>query len=136
MVQEREAFPDSPEKTFVLACQEAWRRRMGQIGEKAKREGSSFPDQVSREFERLRVAFSRCKNAASMREVITDFWARGGAPLKALQDGWRDVLAMLNEKEWRKAKDLALLALASYKPATKEESEVLELIDPEKEGGK
>ena len=136
MVQNREAYPDGPEKTFVLACQEAWRRRMGQIGEKAKREGSSFPDQVSREFERLRVAFSRCKNAASMREVITDFWARGGAPLKALQDGWRDILTMLNEKEWRKAKDLALLALASYKPATKEESEVLELIDPEKEGGK
>ena len=138
MVQDKGAFPEGPERTFVMACHEAWRRRMGQIGEKAKREGSSFQDQIRREFERLRVVFSRCKNAASLREAVTDFWARGGGSIKPLQDGWRDVLSMLSEKDWRKAKDLVLLALASYQPATKEESEALEPQEVlgKEEGGK
>lgn len=127
MVEDKEALPGKSERTFVLACHEAWRRRMGQLSEKARRERSSFSDLVSREFERLRVSFSRCKNAASLREVVTDFWARGGAPLKPLQEGWRDVLILLDEKNWKKAKDLVLLALASYKPATKEEAEALDV---------
>jgi CRISPR-associated protein Cas8a1/Csx13 len=107
---------------------------MAQIGEKARRERSSFQDQVNREFTRLRVAFSRSKNAASLREVVTDFWARGG-PTKPLQTGWRDVLGLLDEKNWRKAKDLALLALASYRPETKDEAEALETSEAnDKEG--
>ena len=135
MVEDKAAFREGPERTFVLACHEAWRRRMGQISEKAKREGSSFSDQIRREFEKLRVAFSRCKNAASLREVVTDFWARSGGPISVLQDGWRDVLGLMDEKNWRKGKDLVLLSLASYKPATKEESKVLEAPHtPEKKG--
>jgi len=125
MVEDQEVLREGPERAFVLACHEAWRRRMAQIGEKARRERSSFQDQVNREFTRLRVAFSRSKNAASLREVVADFWARGG-PTKPLQAGWRDVLDLLDERNWRKAKDLALLALASYKPETKEEAEALE----------
>lgn len=136
MVEHPTAFPEGPERTFVAACHEAWRRRMAQIGEKARREGSSFPDQVKREFTKVRTAFARCKNAASLREAVTDFWARGGGPLRPLQDeGWKTALAMLSEKEWRKAKDLVLLALASYKPATKEEAQALQSQEtPQTEG--
>jgi len=127
MVEDKTLLPEGPERTFVLACHEAWRRRMAQIGEKAKREGSSFRDQVNREFVRLRTTFARCKNAAATREAITDFWARAGGPLEALQGpGWQAILPLFGEKQWRKAKDLALLALASYKPATSEEAEALE----------
>lgn len=125
MVENQEAFPDGPEKTFVLACQEAWRRRLGQISEKARREHSSFEDQASREFTRTTMAFSRCKNATSLREAVIDFWARGGGSLRSLQGGWHDVLSLIDEKSWRKGRDLALLALASYKPATKEEAKAL-----------
>lgn len=130
MVENHETFPEGPETTFVLACHEAWRRRMGKISGKTQREGSSFGDQVSREFERLRVSFSRCKNAASLREAVTDFWARGGGPLKPLQEGWKDILTLMNEKNWRKSKDLALLALASYKSATKDEAVALGEHEP------
>jgi len=127
MVEDKTLLPEGPERTFVLACHEAWRRRMAQIGEKAKREGSSFRDQVNREFVRLRTTFARCKNAAATREAITDFWARAGGPLEALQGpGWQAILPLFGEKQWRKAKDLALLALASYRPATSEEAEALE----------
>lgn len=135
MVKDKAAFPDGPERTFVQACHEAWRRRMAQISEKAGREGSSFRDQVNRESIRLRTAFCRCKNATTLREVVTDFWARGGC-LPALQDGWKDVLPLLDERNWRKGKDLALLALASYKPVGKVEREVLAVGESsETEGG-
>jgi CRISPR-associated protein Cas8a1/Csx13 len=116
----------APERTFVEACHAAWRRRMAQIGDKARREGSSFHDQVQREYLRLYTLFTRCKNAGTLREAVTAFWARGGGPLAPLQDGWHDVLALMDERNWPKAKDLALLALASYKAASKDEAEALE----------
>ncbi len=65
MVDDAMVMPEGPEKIIVDACHEAWRRRMGKIGEKARREGSSFRDQVKREFEKTRVDFARCKNAAA-----------------------------------------------------------------------
>ena len=124
MVQEAR-FDEERDRIFVQACHEAWRRRMGQLGERAKREGASFSDLVRREFERIRVGFARCKNAATLRETITDFWARAGGPLPGLTSGWKEVLPLMDEKNWRKAKDLALLALTSYRPASKEEEEAL-----------
>jgi CRISPR-associated protein Cas8a1/Csx13 len=136
MVEEA-AFDDKRERTFVRACHEAWRRRMGQIGERARREGASFPDLVSREFERIRIGFARCKNAATLRETVTDFWARAGGPLPALQVSWQGILPLLGDKNWRQAKDLALLALASYQPASREEAEALASSDVEDtKGGK
>jgi len=139
MVQSKEALPLGPERTFVLTCHEAWRRRLGQLGERARREGTPFRELARREFERLRVAFSRCKNAATLRETVTDFWARSGSSLRELQDGWREVLTLMDEQNWRKGRDLALLALASYRPATKEEKEAIapeSTVDDEEEESK
>jgi CRISPR-associated protein Cas8a1/Csx13 len=107
-------FDDERDRVFVRACHEAWRRRLGQLGERAKRESTSFEDLASREFERLRVGFARCKNAATLREAVTSFWARAGGALPELAARWESVLPLLDEMNWRKAKDLALLALASY----------------------
>jgi CRISPR-associated protein Cas8a1/Csx13 len=135
MIADKTTFPEGPERTFVLACHEAWRRRMGQIGDKARREGSSFHDQVQREFVRMRTSFARCKNATTLREAVTDFWARAGGPIAPLQQGWSDVLMLMDERNWRKAKDLALLALASYKPASKDEASALEAEPRDTEKG-
>lgn len=118
------SFDDERERVFIRACHEAWRRRMGQIGERARREGASFRDLVRREFERIRVGFSRCKNAATLRETVTDFWSRAGGPIPDLASGWKEILPLLDESNWRKARDLALLALASYLPSTEEEREL------------
>jgi CRISPR-associated protein Cas8a1/Csx13 len=125
MVTDEATLPDSPERVFVGACHEAWRRRMAQIGDKARRENSNFTKQVQREFIRLRSAFSRSKNAVAIREVVTDFWVRGG-PNSVLQDRWADVLKLFTPENWKSARDLALLALASYKAATPVEQAALE----------
>lgn len=115
-------FDEVRERTFIAACHEAWRRRLGKLGERSRRENASFPALVNREQEKLRVALSRCKNAATLRETVVDFWSRAGS-IKELHDHWQEVLGLLDEKNWRKGKDLALLALASYKPASKDEEE-------------
>jgi hypothetical protein len=61
--------------------------------------------------------------------VVTHFWARAGGSLAPLQASWTAVLPLLDEQHWRRAKDLALLALASYKPVTQEEMEALTAAD-------
>lgn len=112
-----------PERIFVRACHEAWRRRLGKLAERAAREHLSFRDLASREFDRTRVSFTRCKSAPMLRQAVTDFWARGGHQ-PALQDGWADILPFLG-KRWSEGKDLALLAMASYAPASKDEARAL-----------
>lgn len=115
-------FDEARERTFIAACHEAWRRRLGKLGERSRRENAPFPALVNREQEKLRVALSRCKNATTLRETVVDFWSRAGS-IKELHDHWQEVLALLDDKNWRKGKDLALLALASYKPASKGEED-------------
>ena len=117
-----QAITDDGEQIFVRACHEAWRRRLGQLGERARRERASFTDLARREYERQRVGFSRCKNAAALRETVTDFWARAGGSVPGLAGGWTKILPLLSEEKWRAARDLALLALASYQPANREEA--------------
>ena len=122
MVSDKQTTPDGTDRTFILACQEALRRYMGQ---KFARPGKA---DWGSEFEKVRVGIARCKNAQTLRETITDFWARGGplhqgdkSLLKSEGLWWQQVLPLFNEQNWRRAKDLALLALASY-PGGKEEA--------------
>ena len=102
------------ERNYVLACQEAWRRRMGQLGERAKKENADFNTLANREQERLRSAISKCRNATSLRQVMIDFWSRGSMN-RVLENNWLEVAKMFNNVDWRKGRDLALLALVSYK---------------------
>jgi CRISPR-associated protein Cas8a1/Csx13 len=111
---------DQSERVFVQACHEAWRARFRQLFDReCERLGvPSLPEGemrqlVRRERERFRSAITRCKNAAAVREVITDFWARSGT-LPALRQHWTEVLPLLSGQHWRAARDLALLALVSY----------------------
>lgn len=113
MVTDEQTMGSGPEARLVRACHEAWRRRLGELGERAKSQGSDFNSLVQGEYERTRISFARCKNAAMLRQTLTDFWSRAGT-LPALQEGWAEVLPLLTER-WREGRDLALLALASYR---------------------
>lgn len=115
------------ERLFISTCHEAWRRQLGRLGERARRENALFSTLVNREAEKLRMSFARCRNAKDLRETVVDFWARSG-PVKTLQESWHDILPLFDENSWRTAKDLALLALASYKPENRDEEEALSAI--------
>jgi CRISPR-associated protein Cas8a1/Csx13 len=113
MVNSQNSQLADAERIFVEACQEAWRRKLGMIGERARQENRDFNDLVRKEFLLKRLAFSKCKNAQSLREAVTSFWAEAGSPISSLQAGWKDVITLL-DSDWRAARDLVLLALASY----------------------
>jgi CRISPR-associated protein Cas8a1/Csx13 len=121
------SYEHEMERLFIAACHEAWRRQLGKLGERARRENILFSTIVGRESEKLRMSFSRCRNARDLRETVVDFWARSGS-VKTLKESWSEILPMFDEHNWRTAKDLALLALASYKPANSEEEAALDTI--------
>jgi CRISPR-associated protein Cas8a1/Csx13 len=133
---ENASYDDANERVFIDVCHESWRRRLGKLGKRATTENTSFSSLVKKEAEKLRTSLARSKNADTLRETVVDFWARAGANEKLQGEGLISLLPLFNEKNWRKTRDLALLALISYKPQTPEEAEVLTIataIDEEGE---
>ena len=102
---------DEREKQFVRACHEAIYYTYGQLAARTKAGEDPNFDKVT---VRIRTGLGRCKNAASFREFITDFWSRAGK-LPTLKNHWQDLMGfVMQESQWKKSRDLALLALASY----------------------
>lgn len=128
-----QAEMDPRERWFVEACHEAIRFTYGRLAERTKDRGELA--NFDRENVRIRTGLTRCKNAETFREFITDFWSRAGR-LPTLQEHWDELMAfVMDPKQWRKARDLALVALASYKSKEKEDipisSPELEDLDEE-----
>lgn len=122
---EKASFENESERLFIKVCHESWRRRLGKLGQRATRENASFSSLVTKESEKLRTSLARCKNAETLRETVVDFWSRGGAQELLRGSGLNQILPLFEEKNWKKARDLALLALISYKPETLEEENAL-----------
>jgi CRISPR-associated protein Cas8a1/Csx13 len=114
-------WSEESERWFVEACHEAWRNRLGELGDRARREGADFTALVQRERERLRASFARCRSPQTVRKEVTDFWARGGR-LRTVQQHWRDLLKLIEGGDWQRGRDLALLALVSYASPGEDES--------------
>jgi CRISPR-associated protein Cas8a1/Csx13 len=115
------------EKLFVKACHEALSRTYKKIYDYAERKGEIA--NIDRENERIRTSLGRCKNPETFRQFITDFWSRAGQ-VPTLQDHWQELLTLAtDQRSWRKAKDLTLLALASYKGKGKPASSAEEQPD-------
>jgi CRISPR-associated protein Cas8a1/Csx13 len=123
---ENASYDDENERAFIGVCHESWRRRLGKLGKRAATENTSFSSLVKKEAEKLRTSLARSKNAETLRETVVDFWARAGANEKLQGEGLINLLPLFNEKNWRKTRDLALLALISYQPQTPAEAEALQ----------
>lgn len=122
---EKANYDDENKNLFIKVCHESWRRRLGKLGQRARAENTSFGNLAGKEMEKWRTSYARCKNAETSRETVIDFWARGGSNTLLQGDGFAKLLPLFSEKNWREARDLALLALISYKPQTEEEKEAL-----------
>jgi CRISPR-associated protein Cas8a1/Csx13 len=125
---EKASYDDENERVFISVCHESWRRRLGKLGKRAVTENTSFSSLVKKDAEKLRIALAHSKNAETLRETVVDFWARAGANEALQGDGLIKLLPLFNEKNWRKTRDLALLALISYKPQTTEEEQALKTV--------
>lgn len=111
MVKRTEWDTESQE-LFIRACHQALSITFGKIGGKTK-EGD-YP-QFERKLIQLRSDLERCQNAATFRDFITSFWGNAGT-IKVLQDSWQKILPLTTgQSDWKMAKSLFLLAMASYK---------------------
>ena len=113
-------WPDSADKLFVEAIHTAIRNRYGALAARASVKGEKI--RFDREFEKIRTSLMRSKNAQTMRAELADLFARGGIN-KSLQHNWPQLLELFTGKDWQKARDLSLLALASYAGKGADENE-------------
>lgn len=131
---EKADYDHPNERIFIQTCHEAWRRRAGQFGEQVKQSGGSFTRKYQSEYEKLRVALAHSKNATTLRAVLTDFWSRARSLPSLQEGGWSAILPLLDDSQWHKARDLALLALASYQTSDTEEKKALTVNTTDDEG--
>ena len=105
---------DKPgQMALVKAVHHALRGRYGQIAGETANQKAAMQNRFRGEYDRWRLAFSGAKTADQFRHSICDLFSRVPAN-KELQANWTDVLPWLDESGWQHARDLSLLALASY----------------------
>lgn len=115
------AWDDCGAESLVTAVHEAIRHRFGRIADESRDQPAAMKNRWGREYERWRIAFAGAKTADQFRHSLADLWSRAGNNA-VLKESWRTVLPMLQEGNWKLARDLALLGLASY--AGKESAEM------------
>ena len=104
-------WPYEADRLLVEAVHKALRYRFGALAQRAKAKGEQT--QFGREFERIRTGLMRSKNAQTLRAELADLFARGGLN-KTLQEHWTELLPLFTGADWQRARDLALLGIASY----------------------
>jgi CRISPR-associated protein Cas8a1/Csx13 len=107
-------------KSFIRACHEALRKIYAKIYGRTK-EGDV--PRIEREYERIRGELGRCYDQQSFNDFLSDFLSRAGLN-SALYDQWESILPLLTgQVSWEKARNLVLIALATYKPSEKPSEE-------------
>lgn len=108
---EKSVWSYESDKFFVESIHKAIRNQYGALAARARQKGEQV--RFDREFERIRSSLMRAKNGQTLRAELADIFARGGVN-KSLQQHWPELLSLFTGPDWQKARDLALLALASY----------------------
>lgn len=117
MISDAEMWDHEGEPLVVKAVHEAIRQSLGRIreetdGKAAKNLSQATKNRWERFREKLRLDLAGAKTAAHVRFALTDLFSRGGSNA-ILREAWEKVLPVLRT-DWQLARDLGLLALASY----------------------
>lgn len=112
MIRDDTMWDDEGERLIVQAVHEAMRMRFGQIGKETEGNPVATDSRMKRFREKLRLDLGGAKTEAHVRFALTDLFSRGGSN-SVLKKGWEHVLPVLR-RDWQLARDLGLLALASY----------------------
>ncbi len=106
---------------FVKACHQALLQIYGKLYGRGK-EGEYI--QIQRENERIRSGLIRCQNSEDFRHFMTaNFWSKAGN-ISILADYWEELMPLTTKPDnWKLARDLALLSLASYKSQKRKQAD-------------
>ncbi len=123
---------DSGEKAIVLAVHQAIKQRLGQIASENKGKQGAMKNRMQGEFDKWRLAFSGSKSPDQFRKSLCDLFGRAGIN-PVLKEHWKAILPWLcSQTKWQLARDLSLLALASYTGTGAKEIESPDPSDAEK----
>src|SRR5690606_20293802 len=99
----------------VEAVWAAIRQRFGAIAEETQNSApQTRKNRWNRERERWQLAFLNAKTEDDFRHALTGLFARGGSQ-PSMHDRLPTILPLLRGEAWRRSRDLALLALWSYR---------------------
>ncbi len=117
MINDKKMWDREGEALVVQAVHEAIRQTLGRIreetdGERPKGVSQATKNRWERFREKLRLDLAGAKTEAQVRFALADLFSRGGNNA-VLREGWAQVLPVMRG-EWTLARDLGLLALASY----------------------
>ncbi|MCZ2342353.1 MAG: type I-MYXAN CRISPR-associated Cas8a1/Cmx1 [Bacteroidales bacterium] len=115
MISDPKMWDEEGDRLVVEAVHDAIGRRLGQI--RAETDGDKPLSQATKNRwerfrERLRLELAGAKTEAHVRFALTDLFSRAGNNV-VLREHWAKVLPVIR-KDWQLARDLGLLALASY----------------------
>lgn len=123
-----------PDKILILSVHTALRQRFGAIWDETKNlPAQTRKNRMNGERERWRLAFAKAKTADQTRGALADLWSRAGAN-KELREHWQEILPLLKSSEWARVRDLALVALASYRGKNDEDDDNNPIDVPADEG--
>jgi CRISPR-associated protein Cas8a1/Csx13 len=114
MTNDDNLFDNPGEQAIVRCVHSALRSRYGRIAGENKANPVAMKNRFNNEYERWRLAFAGSKTPDQFRASFADLISRGGAGNKTLQQAWSEILPFLRDRRWQQARDLSLLALASY----------------------
>jgi CRISPR-associated protein Cas8a1/Csx13 len=104
---------DEAQTALVRSVHVALRQRYGMIADETRDNPAAMKNRFKGERERLRLAFAGAKTHEQVRAALADLWSRAGSN-RELKQHWEKVLVLLGPAHWQSARDLALVALASY----------------------
>lgn len=100
---------------FVRAMHIAIRNRFGEVSDQAQKANENVVAVLDRERERIRVAFARVRNHETTRGAVVEFLSRTSPNAVLQQEDDNFFKLLFDNHRWQEVKDLALLALASYR---------------------
>lgn len=106
---------------FVDLVQKALENQYGKTGSRAQEQGADARRALERDYERLRIAFTRSRTEEQFRGELMQFFSQtrpklpDGSGVEIMKDVFR-------AKDWRFYRDLALMAIASYAGKEKDDS--------------
>ncbi len=116
MMNDKLMWDDEGQALVVRAVHEAIRQTFGRIYQETDGSGSPVSKATENRWkrfrEKLRLDLVGAKTQTQLRFALTDLFSRGGSN-PVLRESWQKVLPVI-QRDWNLARDLGLLALASY----------------------
>lgn len=102
------------ERLLVSSIHSALRNRFGAISKENASNPAALRNRLQGERDKWRLAFAGARTHEQVRFALADLWSRAGIVPDLQGDAWHTVQPLLRPEAWEAARDLALIALATY----------------------